>query len=62
MRKTFALVFNARAGVARPKLLDGVLARLKAAGATVFAVPARSAEEAALRVAELAQTKDADAV
>jgi diacylglycerol kinase (ATP) len=62
MRKTFALVFNARAGVARPQLLDGVLGHLKAAGATVFAVPARSAEEASLRISELALANGADAV
>ena len=62
MRKTFGLVFNARAGVARPKLLDGVLAYLKAAGATVFAVPARGAEEASARVSELAESNGADAV
>ena len=63
MRKTFALVFNNRAGVARPKLLDGVLASLKAAGADVF--PGRrtlSAEEASARVAELALSGGADAV
>ncbi|HPG88983.1 MAG TPA: diacylglycerol kinase family protein [Hyphomicrobium sp.] len=62
MRKSFALIFNARAGVARPKLLDGVIAELKAAGAHVFQLPARSAEEATQRVAELAQSKGADAV
>jgi diacylglycerol kinase (ATP) len=62
MRRTFALVFNARAGVARPKLLDGVLAGLKSAGATVFQLPARTAQEAAQRVAELAASRGADAV
>jgi diacylglycerol kinase (ATP) len=62
MRKTFALVFNARAGVARPKLLNGVLTNLKAEGAKVFSVPARSADEASLRVAELAHSRAADAV
>ncbi len=61
-RKTFALVFNARAGVARPKLLDGVLELLKSAGSDVFALPARSAEEASARVAELAASRKADAV
>jgi diacylglycerol kinase (ATP) len=62
MRNSFALVFNARAGAARPKLLDGVLAELKSAGADVFALPARSAEEASARVAELAASGKADAV
>jgi diacylglycerol kinase (ATP) len=62
MRKSFALVFNARAGVARPKLLDGVLAGLKSAGANVFQLPARSAAEAVQRVAELAASGGADAV
>lgn len=61
-RKTFALVYNNRAGVARPKLLDGTLAALKAKGANVFPLPARSAEEAAQRVSELAQSGSADAV
>lgn len=62
MRTSFAMIYNARAGVARPKLLDGVIAQLKAAGATVFQVPARSAEEAAQRVSDLAQSNGADAV
>ena len=62
MRKSFALVFNARAGVARPKLLDGVLAGLKSAGADVFALPARSAQEATARVADLAASQKADAI
>lgn len=62
MRTSFALVFNARAGVARPKLLDGVLAGLKARGASVFPLAARSAEEASARVAELAAARGADAV
>ncbi|NOU04756.1 MAG: diacylglycerol kinase, partial [Hyphomicrobiaceae bacterium] len=61
-RKKFALVFNNRAGIARPKLLDGVLAGLKAGGAHVFPLPARSAEEASQRVGELAQLGGADAV
>jgi diacylglycerol kinase (ATP) len=61
-RKSFALVYNARAGVARPKLLDGVLAALKSADATVFVLPARSAKEASARVAELAAGGGADAV
>jgi diacylglycerol kinase (ATP) len=62
MRKSFALVFNARAGLARPKLLDGVLAAMRAAGADVFPLAARSAEEATARVTELARAGGADAV
>lgn len=62
MRKTFALVFNARAGGARPKLLDGVLSELKSAGANVFQVAARSPEEASERVGDLARSNAADAV
>lgn len=62
MRKTFALVFNARAGVARPRLLDGVLAHLKGADANVFQVAARSSEEAAQRIREIAAANSADAV
>lgn len=62
MRKSFALVFNARAGVARPKLLDGVLTRLKVRGADIYQVPARSSEEATQRIAEIARQKSADAV
>ena len=62
MRKTFALVFNARAGVARPRLLDGVLAHLKGSNADVFQVAARSSEEAAQRIREIAATHAADAV
>ncbi len=58
MRRKFALVYNARAGVARPKLLDGVLAALRNAGADVFQLAARNAEEAATRVAELAQSRN----
>ena len=61
-RKSFALVYNARAGAARPKLLDGVLAALKSAGATVSVLPARSAAEASVRVSELAVAGGADAV
>lgn len=62
MRKRFALVFNARAGIARPRLLDGVLGVLKSAGAEVFQLAARSADEATLRVRELAVAGEADAV
>jgi diacylglycerol kinase family enzyme len=62
MRRRFALVFNATAGVALPRLLDGVLGALRARNADVFQVPARSAEEAADRVRELAQRHVCDAV
>ena len=62
MRRTFALVFNARAGVARPQLLDGVVTLLKREGADVFQVAARSSAEAALRIREIATTNAADAV
>ncbi|MFA5956300.1 diacylglycerol kinase family protein [Hyphomicrobium sp.] len=62
MRRRFALVFNATAGVAMPRLLDGVLAALRSENADVFQVPARSAEEAAERVAELARRDVCDAV
>lgn len=62
MRRSFALVFNARAGVARPRLLDGVLAGLRAGGAEVFQLAARTAEEATARVGELAAARGADAV
>lgn len=62
MRKSFALVYNARAGIARPRLLDGVLAFLKSAGAEVYQLPARSAEEAAERVRGLAKSGGPDAV
>ena len=62
MRQRFALVFNARAGVARPRLLDGVLSGVRGAGGRVFQVAARSAEEAAEQVADLARTGGADCV
>lgn len=62
MRRRFALVFNATAGVALPRLLDGVLGALRARNADVFQVPARSAEEAADRVRELAERNICDAV
>lgn len=62
MRRRFALVFNATAGVALPRLLDGVLAALRTEKADVFQVPARSAEEAAERVRQLAERDVCDAV
>jgi diacylglycerol kinase (ATP) len=62
MRRRFALVFNATAGVALPRLLDGVIAALRAEKTEVFQLPARSADEAAERVAELAERAACDAV
>jgi diacylglycerol kinase family enzyme len=61
MRRRFALVFNSTAGVAIPRLLDGVLAILRARGAEVFQLPARTASEAAARVADAAQRGLCDA-
>ncbi|MBX9684059.1 MAG: diacylglycerol kinase [Hyphomicrobium sp.] len=63
MRRRFAVVFNARAGSAVPRLLDGVLAELRAVHrCDVFQLPARSAEEAAERVSEAAARGVCDAV
>jgi diacylglycerol kinase family enzyme len=62
MRRQFALVFNSKAGVAIPRLLDGVLGAMRAAGANVFQLPARSASEAAEKVAETARQGICDAV
>lgn len=62
MRRRFALVYNATAGVARPRLLDGVIAALKQAGGEVFQLGARTAAEASARVREAAQNTAADAV
>ncbi len=62
MRRRFALVFNATAGVALPRLLDGVIGALRADNAEIFQLPARTAAEAAERVAALAQRNICDAV
>jgi len=62
MRRRFALVYNSTAGVALPRLLDGVIARLRQSGADVYQVPARNAAEAAERVADLASRSACDAV
>jgi diacylglycerol kinase (ATP) len=62
MRRRFALVYNSSAGSAIPKLFDGVLGRLRERKAEVFQIPARSAAEAAARVAELAGRDVCDAV
>jgi diacylglycerol kinase (ATP) len=62
MRRRFALVYNASAGTALPKLFDGVLGRLRDGKAEIFQVPARNAVEAAERVADLAARNVCDAV
>lgn len=62
MRRRFALVFNSRAGIALPRLLDAVLADLRDRGAEVFQLPARSADEATERVRDFAASEGADAV
>jgi diacylglycerol kinase (ATP) len=62
MRRRFALVFNSTAGVAIPRLLDGVIGRLNHSKAEVFQVPARNSVEASERVADLASRGAADAV
>lgn len=62
MRRRFALVFNSTAGVAIPRLLDGVIGRLRHSKAEVFQVPARNSAEASERVADLAARGAADAV
>ncbi|MET0408214.1 MAG: diacylglycerol kinase family protein [Hyphomicrobium sp.] len=62
MRRRFALVFNPSAGVALPRLLDGVVGALRGAAAEVFQVPARNAAEAAAQVADLAASNLCDAV
>jgi diacylglycerol kinase (ATP) len=62
MRRRFALVYNATAGVALPRLLDGVLGTLRSANADVFQIPSRSADEAIERVKDLAERDICDAV
>ncbi len=62
MRRRFALVYNATAGAARPRLLDGVLQDLKGDGAEIFQLPTRSAGEAVNAVREMGETGGADAV
>jgi len=62
MRRRFALVFNARAGLGLPRLLDRVLTRLRAAGGDVFQLGARTAEEASERVRETVARGDCDAL
>ena len=62
MRRRFALVFNSKAGLAVPRLLDGVLGVLRESGVEVFQLAARNATEAAERVAETALQGSCDAV
>jgi diacylglycerol kinase family enzyme len=62
MRRRFALVYNSTAGPAIPRLLDGVIGRLRDGNAEVFQVPSRNAFEAAERVADLAERDACDAV
>lgn len=61
-RRRFALVFNAQAGIAVPRLLDGVVALLRENGCDVFQLPARSAGEASEKVADVAARAICDAV
>lgn len=62
MRRRFALVFNARAGLAWPRLLRSVLQELQAAGAHMTPLVTVSAEDASAQVREIAATGDFDAV
>ena len=62
MRRRFALVFNASAGVAHPRLLKRVIERLEAVGATVEMLETASSADATAQVRTLAMTKSVDAV
>ncbi|MEQ1718119.1 MAG: diacylglycerol kinase family protein [Hyphomicrobium sp.] len=62
MRRRFALVFNAHAGVAWPRLLTAVLKKLEAAGADVTALATESAEDATRQVMVLAASGGYDGV
>lgn len=62
MRRRFALVHNSTAGIAMPRLLGGVINRLRQNKSEVFQVPARNVVEAAERVADLARRGACDAV
>jgi diacylglycerol kinase family enzyme len=62
MRRRFALVFNSTAGVAIPRRLDGVLRRMRARGADVFQIAARSSTEAAEAIAAAGRRGLCDAV
>jgi diacylglycerol kinase (ATP) len=62
MRRRFALVYNSTAGSAIPRLLDGVIDRLREQKTEIFQLAARSSAEATERVAELAKRRVCDAV
>lgn len=62
MRRRFYLTFNAHAGAANRAALETVLARLRAAGATVAAAEAGSAEDCRRQVAEAARSGQFDCV
>ena len=62
MRRRFALVFNARAGIARPRLLRDVLGQLQASGAVITPLITTSADDAAAQVREIAREGGFDAV
>lgn len=62
MRRRFVLVFNARAGVAWPRLLGSVLQMLETAGATVTPLETESAQDATAKIAGLAREGGCDAV
>jgi diacylglycerol kinase (ATP) len=62
MRRRFALVFNSKAGLAVPRLLDGVTGALRESGSEVFQLAARNAAEASECVSEVARQGSCDAV
>jgi diacylglycerol kinase (ATP) len=61
-RRRYALVFNARAGLALPRLLDGVLQRLRDNGDEVFQLAARSSLETTMTVQQAIAAGQCDAV
>ena len=62
MRRRFAIVYNARAGKARPQLLDQVVSALQQAGAEVAVFSAATAAEATAHVRGVAASQSADAI
>ncbi len=62
MRRRFAIIYNARAGKARPQLLDQVVSALQLAGAEVAVYTAATAAEATAHVRVLAASQAADAI
>jgi diacylglycerol kinase family enzyme len=62
MRRRFALVFNSKAGVAIPRLLNGVLGTLRGRGALITTLPAQDAADATARVSDVAKQGGCDAV